>query len=180
MCLLYAIIREITHFKGLSNNNYFVESKKDGDYFVFHREDESFRAFNFLWEILYLIDREDLLHIYQQIQAHFEHIPLQGIGVVLLGDLTTTWETEETSTDDFWKNQDSWKIQSWRFYESCGVHVLELEDGTMIHMLAERRYPLTRNLMMRMLDHGMEVENENDTALMVIKLFITWTTEAEE
>ena len=57
---------------------------------------------------------------------------------------------------------------------------MELEDGTMIHMLAERRYPLTRNLMMRMLDHGMEVENENETTLMVIKLFITWTTQAEE
>ncbi|GKA39967.1 hypothetical protein Tco_0732560, partial [Tanacetum coccineum] len=37
-----------------------------------------------------------------------------------------------------------------------GVHTLELEDGTMIHMLAERRYPLSRELMIRMLDHGME------------------------
>ena len=55
------------------------------------------------------------------------------------------------------------------------MHVLELEDGTMIHMLAERRYPLTRDLMMRMLDHGMEVEQENETALMMINLFINWT-----
>ncbi|GKE96233.1 hypothetical protein Tco_1581088, partial [Tanacetum coccineum] len=27
--------------------------------------------------------------------------------------------------------------------QSTGVHTLELEDGTMIHMLAERRYPLS-------------------------------------
>ncbi|GJS93460.1 hypothetical protein Tco_0800428 [Tanacetum coccineum] len=46
-----------------------------------------------------------------------------------------------------------------------GVHTLELEDGTMIHMLTERRYPLSRELMIRMLDHGMEVEDESDIAI---------------
>ncbi|GJT99853.1 hypothetical protein Tco_1110192 [Tanacetum coccineum] len=52
-----------------------------------------------------------------------------------------------------------------------------LEDGTMLHMLAERRYPLSRELMIRMLDHGMEVEDENETAITLIHLFILWTTE---
>ncbi|GJR33788.1 hypothetical protein Tco_1209472 [Tanacetum coccineum] len=51
------------------------------------------------------------------------------------------------------------------------------EDGTMIHMLAERRYPLSRELMIRMLDHGMEVEDETETAITLIHLFILWTTE---
>ena len=50
----------------------------------------------------------------------------------------------------------------------------------MIHMLAEQRYPLTRDLMIRMLEHGMEVEQEDEVALMVIKLFIKWTTESED
>ncbi|GJU05881.1 hypothetical protein Tco_1122311 [Tanacetum coccineum] len=48
------------------------------------------------------------------------------------------------------------------------VHTLELEDGTMIHMLAERRYPLSRELMIRMLDHGMEVEDERFLGRQVI------------
>ncbi|GJZ38587.1 hypothetical protein Tco_0585150 [Tanacetum coccineum] len=69
------------------------------------------------------------------------------------------------------------EIIRWGFYESSGVHTLELEDGTMIHMLAERRYPLSRELMIRMLDHGMEVEDENETAITLIHLFILWTTE---
>jgi hypothetical protein len=30
--------------------------------------------------------------------------------------------------------------------------------------------------MVRMLDHGMEVKNETQIALMVIELFIHWTT----
>ncbi|GJT46417.1 hypothetical protein Tco_0955132 [Tanacetum coccineum] len=97
-------------------------------------------------------------------------------GLVLLGDLTTIWETPETSDDDFWKNQEDWEIIRWRLNESSGVHTLELEDGTMIHMLAERRYPLSRELMIRMLDHGMEVEDENEIAITLIHLFILWTT----
>ncbi|GJX68761.1 retrovirus-related pol polyprotein from transposon TNT 1-94 [Tanacetum coccineum] len=52
-----------------------------------------------------------------------------------------------------------------------------LEDGTMLHMLTERRYPLSRELMIRMLDHGMEVEDESEIAITLIHLFILWTTE---
>ncbi|GJX88166.1 hypothetical protein Tco_0340180 [Tanacetum coccineum] len=37
-------------------------------------------------------------------------------------------------------------------YEACGVYILELEDGTVIHMLVERRYPLSKDLLQRMLD----------------------------
>ncbi|GJS90054.1 zinc finger, CCHC-type containing protein [Tanacetum coccineum] len=92
----------------------------------------------------------------------YKHIPPIGLGLILLGDLTTIWETSATSNDDFWKNQEDWEIVIWRLNESSGVHTLELEDGTMIHMLTERRYPLSRELMIRMLDHGMEVEEESD------------------
>ncbi|GKF76167.1 hypothetical protein Tco_0225611, partial [Tanacetum coccineum] len=83
---------------------------------------------------------------------------------MLLGDLTIIWETAESSDDDFWKDQEEWEIIRWRFHESSGV-------------LAERRYPLSRELMIRMLDHGMEVEDENETATTLIHLFILWTTE---
>ncbi|GJW30027.1 hypothetical protein Tco_0046902 [Tanacetum coccineum] len=31
------------------------------------------------------------------------------------------------------------EIVTWRLYEACGVYILELEDGTIIHMLVERR-----------------------------------------
>ncbi|GJT10968.1 hypothetical protein Tco_0858010 [Tanacetum coccineum] len=136
-----------------------------------------FRAFNTLWEILHILDRQDLYHLYRVVQDYYEHIPPTGLGLVLLGDLTTIWETPETSDDDFWKNQEDWEIIRWRLNDSSGVHTLELEDGTTIHMLAERRYPLSRELMIRMLDHGMEVEDESEIAITLIHLFILWTTE---
>ncbi|GJU54341.1 retrovirus-related pol polyprotein from transposon TNT 1-94 [Tanacetum coccineum] len=136
-----------------------------------------FRAFNTLWEILHILDRQDLYHLYRVVQDYYEHIPPTGLGLVLLGDLTTIWETPETSDDDFWKNQEDWEIIRWRLNDFSGVHTLELEDGTTIHMLAERRYPLSRELMIRMLDHGMEVEDESEIAITLIHLFILWTTE---
>ncbi|GJZ43501.1 hypothetical protein Tco_0590756 [Tanacetum coccineum] len=120
---------------------------------------------------------KDLHHLYLVVQDYYKHIPPTGLGLILLGDLTTIWETSATSDDDFWKNQEDWEIVRWRLNESSGVHTLELEDGTMIHMLTERRYPLSRELMIRMLDHGMEVEDESDIAITLIHLFILWTTE---
>ncbi|GKF97148.1 hypothetical protein Tco_0292969, partial [Tanacetum coccineum] len=110
-------------------------------------------------------DKQDLYHLYRVVEDYYEHIPPTGLGLMLLGDLSIIWETAESSDDDFWKDQEEWEIIRWRFHESSGVHTLEIEDGTMIHMLAERRYPLSRELMIRMLEHGMEVENESETAI---------------
>ncbi|GJY33917.1 putative ribonuclease H-like domain-containing protein [Tanacetum coccineum] len=161
-------ISMITEFK--------VIDSPDGEYLIIFRANNHFRAFNTLWEILHILDRQDLYHLYRVVQDYYEHIPPTGLGLVLLGDLTTIWETPETSDDDFWKNQEDWEIIRWRLNESSRVHTLELEDGTMIHMLTERRYPLSRELMIRMLDHGMEVEDESDIAITLIHLFILWTT----
>ncbi|GJS93684.1 hypothetical protein Tco_0800652 [Tanacetum coccineum] len=66
-------------------------------------------------------------------------------------------------------NETEWEIIRWRLYESTGVHILELENGIMIHMLVEQRYPLTRELMQRMLEHKLEVQRETEDALNVIR-----------
>lgn len=156
-----------------------VVESKEGNYLMFNREDESFTVFNMLWDVLHLIDREDLYNLYLQVQTYYENIEATGVGLILFGDLITIQETEETSNDTLWNDQENWEITRWRFFESSGVHSLEMEDGTMIHMLVERRYPLIRELMLRMLDHGMELEDETEVALMVIKLFIRWTKSEE-
>ncbi|GKD66274.1 hypothetical protein Tco_1308382 [Tanacetum coccineum] len=77
--------------------------------------------------------------------------------------------TEENDQSDFWSIQRDWKIVTWRLYEACGVCILEFEDGTVIHMLVERRYPLSKDLLQRMLDLGLEVERESTVALDLIR-----------
>ncbi|GJZ31114.1 hypothetical protein Tco_0576161 [Tanacetum coccineum] len=109
----------------------------------------------------------------------------RGLQAIPNGSHTISTSNSQSSTDTqaggMQKNegkkedQEEWEIIRWRFHESSGVHTLEIEDGTMIHMLAERRYPLSRELMIRMLEHGMEVEDESETAITLIHLFILWT-----
>ncbi|GJV55768.1 ribonuclease H-like domain-containing protein [Tanacetum coccineum] len=72
---------------------------------------------------------------------------------------------EENNQSDFWDDQQDWEIVTWRLYEACGVYILELKDGTVIHMLVERRYPLSKDLLQRMLNLGLEVERESIVVL---------------
>ncbi|GKA18881.1 hypothetical protein Tco_0698796, partial [Tanacetum coccineum] len=60
--------------------------------------------------------------------------------------------TKENDQGDFWNNQQEWEIVKWRLYEACGVCILELKDGTVIYMLVERKYPLSKKLLQQMLD----------------------------
>ncbi|GJV38290.1 hypothetical protein Tco_1410767 [Tanacetum coccineum] len=105
------------------------------------------------------------------IQLSDGEITLEGFELILWGDLKIMMEssTEENDQSDFWSNQQDWKIITWRLYEACGVCILELEDGIVIHMLVERRYPLSKELLQRMLDLGLEVERESSVALDLIR-----------
>ncbi|GJY63476.1 hypothetical protein Tco_0464936 [Tanacetum coccineum] len=146
-------------------------SSPDGDYLVIYRANGNFRAFNYLMEVLHIFDRQDLYHLYNLMMEQYSEITLEGIELILWGDLKIMMEssTEENDQSDFWSNQQDWKIVTWRLYEACGVCILEFEDGTVIHMLVERRYPLSKELLQRMLDLGLEVERESTVAFDLIR-----------
>ncbi|GJT24830.1 hypothetical protein Tco_0894767 [Tanacetum coccineum] len=146
-------------------------SSLEGDYLVFHRVNGNFRAFNYLLEVLHIFDRQDLFHLYNLMMEQYSEITLEGFELILWGDLKIMMEssTEDNDQSDFWSDQQDWKIVTWRLYEACGVYILELEDGTVIHMLVERRYPLSKDLLQRMLDLGLEVERESTAALDLIR-----------
>ncbi|GJX17814.1 hypothetical protein Tco_0218646 [Tanacetum coccineum] len=95
----------------------------------------------------------------------------RAFNYLMKGDLKIMMEssTEENNQSDFWSNQQDWKIVTWRLYKACRVCILEFEDGTVIHMLVERRYPLSKDLLQRMLDLGLEVEKESTVALDLIR-----------
>ncbi|GKB94705.1 hypothetical protein Tco_0980842 [Tanacetum coccineum] len=60
-------------------------------------------------------------------------------------------------------------MKSWIFYENYGVHVLRLEDGTEINLLAEKRYPLTENTLERMMDLRLTVVSDDDTVFDLLR-----------
>nr|GEY76987.1 hypothetical protein [Tanacetum cinerariifolium] len=76
---------------------------------------------------------------------------------------------EANTEDKLWQNQEKWSLKSWNFYENCGVHILILKDGTKIHMLAERRYPLTTKILERMMSLSLIAKSASDTAYDLLR-----------
>ncbi|GJS86063.1 reverse transcriptase domain-containing protein [Tanacetum coccineum] len=83
------------------------------------------------------------------------------------GDLKTMFEAN--AVDELWKNQEDWILKSWNLYENCGVHILMLEDGTEFHMLAERKYPLTKETLEKMLVLRLTAESESEAAFDLLR-----------
>ncbi|GJY28086.1 hypothetical protein Tco_0403853 [Tanacetum coccineum] len=98
-----------------------------------------------------------------RVNGHFK-----AFNYLIEGDLKIMMQssTEENNQGDFRNNQQEWEIVRWRLYEACGVCILELKDGTVIYMLVERRYPLSKELLQQMIDLGLEVEEESTVALI--------------
>ncbi|GKB90042.1 hypothetical protein Tco_0962314 [Tanacetum coccineum] len=127
-------------------------SSPDKVYLVIYRANGNFRAFNYLMEVLHIFDRQDLFHLYELMMEQYSKITLEGYELIPLGDLKIMMESSTEEND-----------------QTCGVYIMELEDGIVIHMLVERRYPLSKELLQRMLDLGLEVERESIVALDLIR-----------
>ncbi|GJX07670.1 hypothetical protein Tco_0195602 [Tanacetum coccineum] len=115
-------------------------SSPDGDYLVVYKANGNFRAFNYLIDALHIFDRQDLFYLYELVMKQYSEITLE-----------------------------EWEIIRWSLYEACRVCILELKDGTIIYMLVERRYPLSKELLQRMLDLGLEVKKESTAALHLVR-----------
>ncbi|GKD89946.1 hypothetical protein Tco_1365453, partial [Tanacetum coccineum] len=125
-------------------------------------------------EILHMITRADLMTIYGRVMTFYQDKQAEGVGLVLWGDLKVLIDSPEVNDgSDVWKNQHTWIIQSWKLYSSTGIHVLETVSGLVVHMFVDKKYPLSVNLIERMLDHQLEifhdtVGNELTTAVQLI------------
>ncbi|GJV72011.1 hypothetical protein Tco_1492006 [Tanacetum coccineum] len=88
------------------------------------------------------------------------------------GDLKILVDPEQD--DDIWKNQNQWKIISWKLYETYGVHTL-MVDGTLmtIHMFVEKKYPLTKETLKKMLNWKLEAKAESSMAFELLKFIKT-------
>ncbi|GJZ62620.1 hypothetical protein Tco_0618757 [Tanacetum coccineum] len=87
-------------------------SSPDRVYLVIYRANGNFRAFNYL------------------MSGYFIYFDSKIYLIIMMES-----STEENDQSDFWSNQQDWKIITWRLYKACGVCILELEDGIVIHIL---------------------------------------------
>ncbi|GJU05126.1 putative ribonuclease H-like domain-containing protein [Tanacetum coccineum] len=114
-------------------------SSPDRDYLVIYRANGNFRAFNYLIKVLHIFDRQDLFHLYDLMREQYSEVTLYGFELILWGDLKIMMESSTEGNEQ------------------------------VIHLLVERRYPLSKDLLQRMLDLGLEVERESSVALDLIR-----------
>ncbi|GJT64501.1 hypothetical protein Tco_1015981 [Tanacetum coccineum] len=83
------------------------------------------------------------------------------------GDLKILFEPDEE--DEVWKNQHEYNLISWRLFDSCGIHILLMNNGIAIHMMTEKKYPLNQEMLSRMLSKRLEVDHESTMAYELLK-----------
>ncbi|GJW56371.1 hypothetical protein Tco_0103102 [Tanacetum coccineum] len=91
----------------------------------------------------------------------------EGYDLMLWGDLHTMFEPNED--DELWKNQHQYNLLSRSLYDFCGIHMLLMKNGMAIHMLTEKKYPLSQDMISKMLKKRLEVDHESTQAIELLK-----------
>ncbi|GJW86072.1 hypothetical protein Tco_0159217 [Tanacetum coccineum] len=114
----------------------------EGIYYRIFRSDGTSRWIKTFSKMVTRFDMIDLMELYNLVMQRFETITPEGVDLVLWG----------------------------RFKDNnCGVHTLTLEDGTEIHMLAERKYPLTKETLEKMMSLKLIAESASDSAYNLLR-----------
>ncbi|GKA41588.1 hypothetical protein Tco_0734248 [Tanacetum coccineum] len=76
---------------------------------------------------------------------------------------------EPNEEDEIWKNQQDYNLISWRLFDSCGIHILLMSTGVANHMMIEKKYPLTQEMLSGMLSRRLEVDHESEMAYELLR-----------
>ncbi|GKA38383.1 hypothetical protein Tco_0730934 [Tanacetum coccineum] len=132
------------------------EGKKS--YYQIIRADGSSKMYLVFSHMLKSFDRKDLETLYKLVNAKYGSTrPVEDLDLVLYRDLKTMFEPHVE--DNVWKNQSNYRVLDWKLYDSCGVHSLR-KQNVHIHMLVEKRYPLTAPNRKLQADHYNEMPKE--------------------
>ncbi|GKB54600.1 hypothetical protein Tco_0905353 [Tanacetum coccineum] len=118
--------------------------------------------------LLRRLDRQDLFQLYSLVQERYKHRSIEGHDLDLWGDLKMMFDPNEE--DDIWLNQHYWELLRWKLHEYSGVHSLFLEGTSIqINMLVDKKYPLKKEILKKMINLKIEAEEESDMASELIK-----------
>ncbi|GJW86301.1 putative ribonuclease H-like domain-containing protein [Tanacetum coccineum] len=113
--------------------------------------------------------REDLIELYRLVmQKYGTNRPKDAYDRVLWSDLMTMFDPP-LNEDAIWSLPLHQKMVSWRYYDKCEVHCLTLEACT-IYMLADRKYPLSKEACQVMLKMKLLDEKMNEDCYKLLKM----------
>ncbi|GKE43520.1 hypothetical protein Tco_1470804 [Tanacetum coccineum] len=136
-------------------------------YYQIFRVDGSFKNYKFFSEMLDDFDRQDVLDLHRLVKERYMTSSPEGYDLMLWGDLKILFEPDEE--DEVWKNQHEYNLISWRLFDSCGIHILLMNNAIAIHMMTKKQYPLNQEMLSRMLSKRLEVDHESTRAYELLK-----------
>ncbi|GKE88012.1 hypothetical protein Tco_1565487 [Tanacetum coccineum] len=105
------------------------------------RADGSSKMYIVFSHMLKSFDKEDFETLWKLVKDKYGSTrPVEDLDLIIWGDLKTMFEPHVE--DRVGRNQQDYRVLDWKLYDSCGVHSLRTQH-IHIHMLVEKRYPLT-------------------------------------
>ncbi|GJW76948.1 hypothetical protein Tco_0138630 [Tanacetum coccineum] len=115
------------------------------------------------------ISRDDLTELYRIVMNRYGMDgPEDKLEKIFWKYLKDMFE-EPLSTDPIWSELGQQKIISWRYYDTCRVHCLNLESMD-IYMLSERKYPLSAEVCQTMLKMKLLDGKMNEDCYKMLKM----------
>ncbi|GJU28680.1 hypothetical protein Tco_1167301 [Tanacetum coccineum] len=105
---------------------------------------------------------QDIMELYRLVKERYSSSRPEGYDLMLWGDLHTLFEPDEES--EIWMNQNEYNLISWSLCDFCGVHILLMQNGIAIHMLTEKKYPLSQEMLSKMMSKRLEVDHASTQA----------------
>ncbi|GJR02063.1 hypothetical protein Tco_0525047 [Tanacetum coccineum] len=136
-------------------------------YYQVFRGDGSSKNYKVLSEMLEDFDRLDVEELFRLVKERFSTSRPEGFDLMLWGDLHTLFEPDED--DEIWRDQHEYNLLSWRLCDFCGIHILLMDNGLAIHMLTEKKYPLSQEMLTKMLSRKLEVDHESSQAFELLR-----------
>ncbi|GJV78240.1 hypothetical protein Tco_1509824 [Tanacetum coccineum] len=118
-------------------------------YYQVFRGDGSSKNYKILSEMLEDFDRMDVEQLFRLVKERYSSTAPEGYDLMLWGDLHTLFEPDKD--DEIWRDQHEYNLLSWRLCDFCGIHILLMDNGLAIHMLTEKKYPLSQEMLSKML-----------------------------
>ncbi|GJV11799.1 hypothetical protein Tco_1353340 [Tanacetum coccineum] len=121
----------------------------------------------FRGEMLEDFDRMDVEQLFRLVKERYSSSAPEGFDLMLWGDLHTLFEPDKD--DEIWRDQHEYNLLSWRLCDFCGIHILLMNNGLAIHMLTEKKYPLSQEMLSKMLSTRLEVDHESSQAFELLR-----------
>ncbi|GJY12379.1 retrovirus-related pol polyprotein from transposon TNT 1-94 [Tanacetum coccineum] len=112
-------------------------------------------------------DRQDVIDLHRLVKERYVTTSPEGYDLMMWGDLKTLFEPDEE--DEVWRNQHGYNLISWRLIDSCGIHILLMDNGIAIHMMVEKKYPLIQEMLSKMLNKRLEIDHESEMAFELLR-----------